>query len=87
MLKDCTRALLRKKKTERGRAPLSLYSIKYRVGDRVVVRPSTEDIHLAPNRNFCGKIGVIERVHRRTYLVDLKRKKVNTSSIHLRRVT
>lgn len=79
-----SRSILQKSKFEKGLAPLSVSLKRYQLNQKVLIRPVKEDISLSPDVHFCGKIGVVKQIHKKTYMVLVGKKKITTSAVHLR---
>ena len=86
MFKRKTRALLKKGKFERGLLPFSLTLCHYKVNEKVCIRPINESIHNAPDKIYCGKIGIVKAIFNKAYLVQVGNKKIYTSSFHLKKL-
>jgi large subunit ribosomal protein L21e len=65
-----TRSLLTKNLTsEQG---LSYIMREYNVNDKVIIKINPSIVKGMPHRRFHGKVGVVEKVMRRSLLIDVK---------------
>ena len=86
-----TRKILKKKVREKGAVPpLSLVMRKYSVGDKVYIKPNPAIHDTLPHRRYVGKVGVVEGMRGRAYVVKVylgsKEKKLIIYPEHLRPV-
>lgn len=63
-----SRRLLSRRKIRRG---LSMYLIKYNIGDRVHIKINPIAIETAPHRRFHGKTGVIIGRRGKAYIIKV----------------
>ncbi len=84
-----TRHKLQKKPRERGLVPAARFMRSFSPGDNVLVHIDPSQHHGMPHKSFHGKVGVVKEKRGRSYLVEVKDRKVKktvvASPIHLRR--
>jgi large subunit ribosomal protein L21e len=66
-----TRSLLRRKVREKGKTGLSKILREYKPGDRVVVKLNPSVHKGMPHRRFHGRVGIIESMRGRAYVVSV----------------
>ena len=84
-----TRKVLRKRIREKGGVPpLSLVMHKYNINDKVYIKPNSAIHNTLPHRRYFGKVGVVEGVRGRAYIIKMylgnKEKKLIIYPEHLR---
>src|ERR671926_979512 len=83
-----SRAIFTKDKVARG---ISYLLHDYKVGDKVIVDVDPREHNTTPHRRFHGRIGVVEKVGRRTLRVAVmfgdKKKILQTRLNHIRPLT
>ncbi len=67
-----TRRLFKKTPREKGMQSLGRLLIKYKVGDKVVVKIDPAIQKGMPHRRYHGKFGVISEVRGRCYVIKIK---------------
>jgi len=65
-----TRSLFTKDST--GEQGLSYVLREYNVNDKVIIKINPSIVKGMPHRRFHGKVGVVEKVMRRSLLIDVK---------------
>ena len=87
-LRKRTRKLLKLKAREK--VPITRYLQEFKIGEKVVIRPTPSSHKGMPFRRFIGKIGTIIEKRGKAYIVQIrngkKEKKVIARPEHLRAI-
>jgi len=89
-IRNNTRKLLKKSRTEKRKNIISRYLAKFNIGEKVVIKPEPSIQKTIPHRRFIGKIGKVIGERGKSYLVKIKDhnayKTLIIKPVHLRRV-